>query len=356
MRGVSPRSRSPSSQTSGASRRSRQSCAGVTRTAQKRARHGAFVPLRHDTRRHAPGGWAAPHARASTVAVSAARLGRVRGRPRPPGGGAACRRGVPRKTLRSDDTPSAYGSRARCSVRRSVALSPNSASPTTAVTVIRAARTWRSKVSASCHLGTSAAVAGMRARARWVGVSHASGRYRRAPSSHACRPVHSATVTAVWQFAILPSAPQVLAGDAHRRGPLLRKARPVEDQDPRPIGHDLAEPLPDRLGVPRRVGDEMLERLIGAGVAEARPHRLHRLARAVAQQPGHVATQRAALTLTTEAVLEPLQPGQQPAQPRGRGVIQHRSAAYRTREKSTMPSKVITRAFPRQFVDLTKSY
>ena len=60
---------------------SRQSCAGVTRTAQKRARHGRFVPLRHDTSRHWRGVWVAAHARASTVCVSGGKRRRVRGRP-----------------------------------------------------------------------------------------------------------------------------------------------------------------------------------------------------------------------------------------------------------------------------------
>ena len=40
-------------------------------------------------------------------------------------------------------------------MRRSVALSPNSASPTTAVTVNPAARTWRSSVKANCHFGAN---------------------------------------------------------------------------------------------------------------------------------------------------------------------------------------------------------
>jgi hypothetical protein len=42
-----PCARSQSSHTSGASRRSRQSWAGVTRVAQKRARETGWVPLRH---------------------------------------------------------------------------------------------------------------------------------------------------------------------------------------------------------------------------------------------------------------------------------------------------------------------
>ena len=96
-----------------------------------------------------------------------------------------------------DETPKAYGNCARCSVRRSVALSPNSASPSTAVTVIPLARTCRSNVRASCHFGCPRIPSGIRARARCAGVSHDSGRYSVAPSIHAWAPVHNATVTAV---------------------------------------------------------------------------------------------------------------------------------------------------------------
>jgi hypothetical protein len=100
--------------------------------------------------------------------------------------------------------------------------------------------------------------------------------------------------------------------------------------------------------------DEVLERLICAGIAEARPHRFHRLATTVAQQARHISTQRAALTPPTEVVFEQLQPDQKSLQPRRRGVIQHRAAAYRNRAKSTMTSKVITPESPREFVNLTK--
>ena len=131
------------------------------------------------------------------VCVPGGNKRRVRGRPLPVSGAGASRTGVPRNTLRSDETPTAYGSLARCNTRRSVALSPNSASPTTAVTVNPAARTWRNSVNANCHFGSNTTVAGIRARARWRGVSHSSGRYNVAPSSHARTPVHSATVTAV---------------------------------------------------------------------------------------------------------------------------------------------------------------
>jgi hypothetical protein len=78
-----------------------------------------------------------------------------------------------------------------------VALSPNSASPATAVTVKPAARTWRSSVKANCHFGANRIAAGIRARVRCRGVSHSSGRYNVAPSSQARVPVHKAIVTAV---------------------------------------------------------------------------------------------------------------------------------------------------------------
>jgi hypothetical protein len=140
--------------------------------------------------------------------TSGASVGRDRGRPKPARGDGATRAGVPTKSVSVDETPKAYGTCARCNARRSVALSPNSASPSTAVTVIPLARTCRSNVSASCHLGWPRTPAGMRARLRCEGVSHDSGRYNVAPSIHARAPVHKATVTAVWQLAILPRAPQ----------------------------------------------------------------------------------------------------------------------------------------------------
>ena len=100
--------------------------------------------------------------------------------------------------------------------------------------------------------------------------------------------------------------------------------------------------------------DEMLKRLIGARIAEARPHRFHRLAATVAEHAGHIPAQRATLTLPTEVVFEHLQPLQQSRQPRRRGAIEHCEAGYRNRPESTMTSKVITRDFPREFVNLTK--
>ena len=83
----------------------------------------------------------------------------------------------------------------------------------------------------------------------------------------------------------------------------------------------MAQALPQHVGLPRRMGDEVLKRLIRAGIAQARPHRLHRFPATVVEQAGDVATQRATLTLSTEAVFELLQPRQ--AQPPRRRAIEH---------------------------------
>jgi hypothetical protein len=152
----------------------------------------------------------------------------------------------------------------------------------------------------------------------------------------------------------LAARPAVLSGDPDGGQPLFGETCPVENQHTRTFRNAFAQPFPERLGVPRRMRDEMLEGLIGAGIAQARPHGFHRLAPTVAQQAADIASQRTALTLPTEVFLEQLQPDQQSLQPRGRGAIQHRATAYRTRAICTMTSKVITCEFPREFINLTK--
>ena len=172
------------------------------------------------------------------------------------------------------------------------------------------------------------------------GVSHDSGRYNVAPSIHARAPVHNATVTAVWQLAILPSAPQYCRATPTECGPCFGKARAVENEDARAIGNRGAQVAPHGVGRPRRIGDEMLERLIGARIADALQHRAHRLAAAVAQQPEQIAAKRAALRHVREADLERLEPFAQAIEPRrriARQSRQHRAAAYRSRAKSTRP-------------------
>lgn len=105
-RGVVPRSRSKSSQTSGASRCVRQSWAGVTRSAAKCAARGRLEPLRHVTRRHARAGSPAAMARTASGHASSVSCGRVGGRDRPGLRRGTATVGVPRKTLSVDEMPS----------------------------------------------------------------------------------------------------------------------------------------------------------------------------------------------------------------------------------------------------------
>jgi hypothetical protein len=90
--------------------------------------------LRHVTRRQARLGRLAAIARTASGRLSSLSWSGVGGRLRPGLREGTTMRGVPRKTVSVDEMPMAYGSRNRCSVRRNVALSPNSASPSTAVT------------------------------------------------------------------------------------------------------------------------------------------------------------------------------------------------------------------------------
>ena len=92
---------------------------------------------------------------------------------------------------------------------------------------------------------------------------------------------------------------------------LFGEACAVENQDAAAFGHHRAQPFPRQVGPPRRMRDEVLQRLIRARIAQPRPHRLHRFPATVVEQTRHIATQRAALTLSTEAVFELLQPCQQ---------------------------------------------
>jgi hypothetical protein len=299
----------------------------VTRIAQKRVRHGGFAPLRHETSRHWRDDCAAAQLRASIGCVAAGRRRCVRGRPVPVDGTGGCRTGVPSNTFTSAETPKAYGSCARCNVRRNVALSPNSASPTTAVISNCAARTCRHSVKASCHFGAKVTSGGMRARVRCAGVSHVSGTYNCAPKQPGPRARPQGDRDGDLAVGHLAQRPTVLSGDADRRRALFRETRAVENQHAPSLGHDRAQALPQRLGAPRRVRDEVLKRVIRARIARARPHRFHRLAAAVVEQARDVATQRSTLTLSSEAVFELLEPGQQPPQPGRRGVIEHCRAA-----------------------------
>ncbi len=127
----------------------------------------------------------------------------------------------------------------------------------------------------------------------------------------------------------------VLPRDADRVGARLRKARLVEDQNAGARRRHRPQPLPQDLGVPRGMRDEVLEGLIGRRLADPRQHRRHRLARTVAQQAVDVLPQRHVLRPMTEAVLELIQPARQATQQRPGVPIEHGTAAYRTQARST---------------------
>src|SRR5919199_954897 len=138
----------------------------------------------------------------------------------------------------------------------------------------------------------------MRATARRVGSSiHDCGRYNNAPSNHARDPVQSAAVTATWQFAILPRAPQYWRATPTEYGPCFGKL------------------VLSMINTPRRWGSTSNKR---------RQIRLHRLALAVAEHAVHVRAQREPLRSMTEAALERLEPAHQSLNPRGGGAIDHR--------------------------------
>ena len=110
----------------------------------------------------------------------------------------------------------------------------------------------------------------------------------------------------------------VLPRHADRVRTLLRKTRAVEDQDTGPLRHRDSQPVPQAIGVPRRIGDEVLKRLIAPRLTHPREHRAHRLARAVTQQAEEVPAEGAALGAMAKCPLERLQPRQEPVDPRGR--------------------------------------
>jgi hypothetical protein len=119
----------------------------------------------------------------------------------------------------------------------------------------------------------------------------------------------------------------VLAGDTDRVAPLFRKAGAVEDQHPATFGQHLQQPTPDPVGIPRRMRDEVLKRLIRHRLRDTRQHRLHRFALAVAEHALHIRAQREPLRAMTEAALERLEPAHQSLNPRGGGAIEHCDAA-----------------------------
>ena len=115
----------------------------------------------------------------------------------------------------------------------------------------------------------------------------------------------------------------VLPLHADRARPLLRKPRVVDRENAGAHGHHRAQVCPDTRRVPRGVRDEMLQRLILAGITEPAMHRLHGLPLAVVEQAVEILTRRPPLRLSAEAGAEPIEVLTQAPQQRPRGPRRH---------------------------------
>src|SRR5262249_33865016 len=128
----------------------------------------------------------------------------------------------------------------------------------------------------------------------------------------------------------------VLPNRAHRVRPLFGETGAVENQDAAALRNHSAQAAPHRRRIPRRERDEVLEGLVGDRLGDARQHRLHRLAVAVAEDALNVGAQRHQLRTVPKAALELLQPPNQALDARGRRLVDHRAAPYQTLATSTM--------------------
>jgi hypothetical protein len=173
------------------------------------------------------------------------------------------------------------------------------------------------------------------------------------PTSHACDPVHNAAVTPTWQLPTLPSVPEYGRLTPTDAVPCLGKPVPSSTNTPSRAGI-AARNRRHTVSAFHDASEMKYWRAVAAGIAQPLPHRFHRLAAAVAQDPLHIAAQATPLRAPTEVVFERFQPGQQMRKPRGRGVIEHCAAAYQTRRTCTMSSRVITREFTPEFANPPK--
>ena len=238
------RSRSASSQTSGARCRRRHACAGVTRWAAKRAVHArAAGALRHVIDRHAAAGQVATSVATEHGVCPAGKIGVVRRASAAPRDG-----GRPGERGRADEDAERRRNAHR--VRQSRRDATRRAAwncrqiphpPRTAVIRKPAARTCRNNVSAWRHFSWNRTVAGIRARVRASGVSHACGRYNCAPEQPRLRARPQRDGRRHLAIRNLAERAAVLPRHADRLVALFRKAGPVEDQHAFARRHALAQ-------------------------------------------------------------------------------------------------------------------
>lgn len=174
--------------------------------------------------------------------------------------------------------------RSTCQKVYASAVSP--ASARMAVITMRAVRTWRRDVSASRYSSWKRKSAGS------ARPSAAPASTRRSTAAAGCRGTMPACPSTTrrsrrlgrWQSC--RGSPST-AARPRPTAPVLWKPGVVEDQDARSVGRVCAQPPPHPFGVPRRIGQEALKRLIGARITDARERCAHRFPRAVTQEPEH---------------------------------------------------------------------
>ena len=177
---------------------------------------------------------------------------------------------------------------------------------------------------------------------------HDVGRYRSNASGQVRPSAINALDTATWQLPTFPSAPQYLPLHARGLRALLGKARIVDREDARSEGHHGAQLRPDACGLPRRMRDEVLQRLVVARITQASVHRLHRLPLAVVEQPVDVLRRGLALRLAAEARAEPVEeqaqsPQQCPCGPRRHArSVQDLRKKYKSLDRAALANREST--------------
>ena len=166
--------------------------------------------------------------------------------------------------------------------------------------------------------------------ARWsapscTGSSPARSRaFSREPSSGTvscraanCAPLGEEAGDGDLAAAYLAERAGILPGDTNRVAPLLGKTCVVDEQQAGTCGEHLTESSPGLPAIPAGLRDEVLERLILRIRGEGLYHRLHRLARLVAQRTADVSARALLQSRTAEAADELRQEssgaGEQPA-------------------------------------------
>ena len=124
-------------------------------------------------------------------------------------------------------------------------------------------------------------------------------------------------------IADLPERPAVRALHADGVRPLLGKTRVVKGEDAGPGRHLRPQVRPYATGIPRRMGDEVVERLVARRVAQPSVHRLHGLALAVIEEPVQVLAGGRPLRLSRETATERVHELAESSQQRACGIGGH---------------------------------